>query len=85
MHGQMVWVQVTTMLGAAEEAGSAASVDPQELEAARAAAAAAGEHVKSVKAQAKESGDQTAVNPAVNALKSAKKELECAPPPPPLD
>jgi hypothetical protein len=39
-------------------------------------AAAAGESLKATKAAAKESGDASAVKPAVDALMAAKKELD---------
>jgi hypothetical protein len=67
---------VTTLLGAAEEADLAPAVAPAVMEAAKTKAAAAGESLKEIKAAAKQSGDASAVKPAVDALMAAKKELD---------
>ena len=67
---------MTTLLGAAEEADLAPAVAPAVMEAAKTKASAAGEELKAIKAAAKESGDASAVKPAVDALMAAKKELD---------
>eukprot|EP00242_Pyramimonas_sp_CCMP2087_P004279 CAMPEP_0198197262 /NCGR_PEP_ID=MMETSP1445-20131203/868_1 /TAXON_ID=36898 /ORGANISM="Pyramimonas sp., Strain CCMP2087" /LENGTH=592 /DNA_ID=CAMNT_0043866495 /DNA_START=28 /DNA_END=1806 /DNA_ORIENTATION=+ len=65
--------QVTTLLGKAEEAGP--EVDSTQLVALRAGVSALGGKVADVKKAAKESGDESAVKPALDALLVGKKEL----------
>lgn len=67
---------MTTLLGAAEEADLAPAVAPAVMEAAKTKAEFAGESLKAIKAAAKESGDASAVKPAVDLLMAAKKELD---------